>query len=125
MFGELFDEAAQAAAGPGASSAAVPERPHNLAAQLQQLHWRAALGKVLAELTALLRRGQAQVQGQAVHLPPLQAHMLVRLLWQAGTQLQEVCAADASAWEELQMAPWPPWTSEGPSGEPLCLCGAF
>ena len=121
MFGELFDEAAQAAAGPGASSAAVPERSHDLAAQLQQLHWSAALCKVLAELAALLRRDQAELQWQATHLPPLQAHMLVRLLGQAGTQLQEVRTADASAWEELQTGPWLSWTSQEPSGEPLCL----
>ena len=121
MFGELFDEAAQAAAGPGASSASLPERSQHLAAQLQQLHWSAALGKVLAELAALLRRDQAQVQGQATHLPPLQAHMLVQLLGRAGTQLQEVRTADASACEELKMGPGPSWTSEGPSGEPLCL----
>ena len=121
MFGELFDEAAQAAAGPGASSASLSERSQNLAAQLQELHWSAALGKVLAELAALLRRAQAQLQGQTAHLPPLQAHMLVRLLGQAGSQLQEVCNADASAWEELQTGQWPSWTSHGPSGEPLCL----
>ena len=119
MFGELFDEAAQATAEPGASSAAVLERSHNLAAQLRQLHWSAALGKVLAQLAALLRRDQAQLQGQAAYLAPLQAHMLVRLLGQAGTQLQEVRTADASAWEELQTGPWLSWTSEGPSGEPL------
>lgn len=123
MFGELFDEAAQAAAGPGASSAALPERSQNSAAQLQQLHWSAALGKVLAKLAALLRQDHAQLQGQATHLPPLQAHMLVRLLAQAGTQLQEGCTADGPAWEELRTGPWLSWTSEVPSGEPLCLSG--
>ena len=105
MFGELFDEAAQAAAGSGASSAALPERSHNSAAQLQQLHWSAALGKVLAKLAALLRQDHAQLQGQATHLPPLQAHILVRLLAQAGTQLQEGCTADGPAWEELRTGP--------------------